>query len=398
MTAQSTTSNEAALQDKITFQLSLYANLINGEENDGNLEHLLQQRIQDNLDINRGVIGGWEIVWGPGIEVFPTDLYARNVLYMVRSTDDPSRYVIAVAGSTDGPFDWLVENFLIGQIPWLAYPAARYTTGAAIGVNILSKITPSGDRPGAGRTLHAFLGALDHTDIDLTVTGHSLAGVLSPTLALLLRDTQQLWDPSEKARVSVLSTAGPSFGNPEFVAYATQRLQRVRRYANSLDVIPNVWNPDDIDRAKTFYSDNNLPAPWPGLFDLIKQASNSGQYAHLDSTNGVFQGTFNTEVTDYLKQVGYQHIGGYRQFFEIPGVSWPVAIPAGVGDTGIGRIAALAGGPLGDGIGKAPENRRPLTAPINGQPVELPTDPDSREAGKLVDLVTAEIDPTADVS
>ncbi|MEU4343961.1 hypothetical protein AB0H00_22275 [Nocardia sp. NPDC023852] len=412
MTARSTTINEPTLQDKITYQLCEYANLVNSiSKEDSDLERTLRQKIQQYLNTNQEVIGGWEIVWGPGVALFDTDLYAVNAMYMVRSTEDRSRYVIAMAGSTDAlVFDWLVEDSFILQTPWFANLAAWHTIGTAIGVKTLMNITPSGDRPGAGRTLPVFLSTLPDKAIDLTVTGHSLGGALSPTLALFLRDTQWLWDESEKARISVLSTAGPSFCNQEFVDYTTQRLQRVQRYANDLDLVPHMWNPPDIDSAKALYSKNNQPAPdgMKAMFDLLEtQASVSGHYAHFDPTSGVFQGTFNKEISQtqgstpdelYLQQVGYQHIGGYHQFFEIEGAQWPqgvVALPPIGADTAMGRILASAGVPLGNGAGKILANRRPVTVPINGQPVELPTDHDSPEAKKLVDRVTAEFDPTA---
>jgi pimeloyl-ACP methyl ester carboxylesterase len=258
--------------------------------------------------------------------------------------------------------------------------------------------------------LPEFLSTLGDKAIDLTVTGHSLGGALSLTLALFLRDTQWLWDNSEKAKISVLSTAGPSFCNQEFVDYTTQRLQRVQRYANDLDVVPHMWNPPDIDGAKALYSKNNQPAPGAMeiVFDLLKaQASASGQYAHFDPSSGVFQGTFNDEINQtqgstsddlYWNQVGYQHIGGYHDFFEIKGVQWPqgvVALPPVGADTVMGRLVAAAGRPGGDGAGKILANRPPVTVPINGQPVELPTDHNSPEAKKFVDRVTAEFAPTS---
>lgn len=144
------------------------------------------------------------------------------------------------------------------------------------------------------------------------------------------------------------------------------------------------------------------------VFDLLEaQASVSGQYAHFEPTSGVFQGTFNNEINQtqgstpddlYWSQVGYQHIGGYHGFFEIKGVQWPqgvVALPPVGSDTVMGRIRAAAGLPLGDGAGKVLANRRPVTVPINGQPVKLPTDHNSPEARALVERVTAEFDPTS---
>ncbi|MEU6827206.1 hypothetical protein ABZ894_01010 [Nocardia beijingensis] len=412
MTAQSTTINQPNLQDKIAYQLCEYANLVNTiSKEDGDLEGMLSQKIQQYLDTNREVIGGWEIVWGPGVALFDTDLYAVNAMYMVRSTEDPSRYVIAMAGSTDAlVFDWLVEDSFILQKPWFANNAAMHTIGTAIGVKTLLGIRPSGPRPGAGHSLPEFLSALGDKAIDLTVTGHSLGGALSITLALFLRDTQWLWDNSEKAKISVLSTAGPSFCNQEFVNYTTQRLQQVKRFANDLDVVPHMWNPTDIDGAMALYSKNNRPAPdgMEVVFSVLKtQASLSGQYAHFDPTNGVFHGTFDNEIDQtqgatpedlYFRQVGYQHIDGYHDFFEIKGVQWPqgvVALPPVGTDAVMNRILSVAGLPIGDGAGKVMANHRPVTVPLDGQPVELPTDHDSPEAENLADRVAAEFAPTS---
>ncbi|MER7451353.1 hypothetical protein ABTW96_13825 [Nocardia beijingensis] len=412
MTARSTTINQPNLQDKIAYQLCEYANLVNTiSKEDGDLEGMLSQKIQQYLDTNQEVIGGWEIVWGPGVALFDTDLYAVNAMYMVRSTEDRSRYVIAMAGSTDAlVFDWLVEDSFILQKPWFANNAAMHTIGTAIGVKTLLGIRPSGPRPGAGHSLPEFLSALDDKAIDLTVTGHSLGGALSITLALFLRDTQWLWDNSEKAKISVLSTAGPSFCNQEFVNYTTQRLQQVKRFANDLDVVPHMWNPTDIDGAMALYSKNNRPAPdgMEVVFSVLKtQASLSGQYAHFDPTNGVFHGTFNNEIDQtqgatpddlYFRQVGYQHIDGYHDFFEIKGVQWPqgvVALPPVGTDAVMNRILSVAGLPIGDGAGKVMANHRPVTVPLDGQPVALPTDHDSPEAKNLADRVAAEFAPTS---
>ncbi|MEV0338208.1 hypothetical protein AB0H49_04195 [Nocardia sp. NPDC050713] len=194
MTARFTTIDEPTLQDKVTYQLCEYANLVNTiSKEDNDLEGTLYQKVQQYLDANEEIIGGWEIVWGPGVALSDTDLYAVNALYMVRSTEDRSRYVIAMAGSSDAlVFDWLVEDSFILQTPWFANSAAWHTIGTAIGVKTLLGIRPSGLRPGAGHTLPEFLSALDDKAIDLTVTGHSLGGALSPTLALFLRDTMAM--------------------------------------------------------------------------------------------------------------------------------------------------------------------------------------------------------------
>ncbi|WP_458686298.1 lipase family protein [Nocardia tengchongensis] len=418
MTAQSVTSTEPTTQDKITYQLCEYANLINAVQRNGGdraaeqqrLEHKLLDLINPCLTQNQMQINGWKVVWGPGVALFDTDLYAVNAMYVAQSTDDSSKFVIAMAGSTDALVsDWIIEDTFMQQVPWLTHTDAKYTAGTAIGVDILRKMKPSDGIPGAGQTLLEFLGALQNKAVDLTVTGHSLGGALSITLALLLRDTQWLWDLSEKAKISVLSTAGPSFCNQQFVDYATGRLQRVQRYSSDLDVIPHVWNSSDIDYAKTLYSDYNRPAPdaVKTVFDLLKAlASTSGQYVHFEPASGWFHGTFNQAIDGtpglkpdqlYLQQVGYQHIGGYHQFFEIPGVTWPsgvMALPPAAADMGMSRILDSVGAPLGDGVGQALANRRPVTVPVDGQPEFLPIDHNSPEAEQLMGRITAQIAET----
>ncbi|MET9028912.1 hypothetical protein ABZW96_25355 [Nocardia sp. NPDC004168] len=79
-------------------------------------------------------------------------------------------------------------------------------------------------------------------------------------------------------------------------------------------------------------------------------------------------------------------------------MQWPqgvVALPPVGTDAVMNRVLALAGLPLGDGAGKVLANHRPATVPLNGQPVELPTDHDSPEAKNFVDRVTAEFNPTS---
>ncbi|MEV0278724.1 hypothetical protein AB0I22_20390 [Streptomyces sp. NPDC050610] len=419
MAAGSSTSasTEATFEERVAFQLSVYANLIAGETGD-DLEGLLRERVQHYLDANQKVIGGWEIVWGPGVKQFRTDLYAVNALYVARNVDDPTRYAIAIAG-TNGfePFEWLFENLLVQTIPWSPLrPLARLTLGTAIGLNVLKRITPSGDRPGAGQTLRQFLKGLPDKNIRLTVTGHSLGGALAPALALWLRDTQRVpvigaqsgWDFRELAKISTLTTANPTPGNRRFAQYVAQRLETVRRYANHLDMVPKLWTNATIDEAKDFYTADGLPGPVPWLFDLAKLWSSGDFYGHLDPGSEPLRGPFDSGLVDpdqsacanFAAQLLHQHETAYRPHFDLGGLEWPETRPPAeaVWTPGLRRLFETTGHDLPPELARVPARGRPATAPVGDQPVDLPSaeDADSAEAEELAQWVGADLDFSTD--
>jgi hypothetical protein len=411
MAMQARANVEPTFKEKAVFQLSVYANLITGRTGD-DLEGILQQEIQRYLDANEKVIGRWEIVWGPGVKQYQTDLYAVNALYMARNVDDPSQYVIAIAG-TNGtePFSWLFENLLVQTIPWSPLrPFARLTMGASVGLNILKQIEPTGDRQGAGQTLRQFLKDLPDKNIDITVTGHSLGGVLAPVLALWLRDSQRTmaddatgWDFQERAKISTLSTGGPTPGNRRFSAYVTERLERVRRYSNDLDPAPKLWANATIGEARRFYDDHELTGPVPWMFDIAAMWSSGDFYQHIDPDTASFPGTFNAELVDpaqdgcvnYLNQALYQHEVAYQPFFDLDDLEWPVIRPennAVIFTPGLRRLFEAAGRPLPRPLAEIAAGSRLVTLPIADTPVELPVDPDSPEAEELAQWVEAQLD------
>ncbi|MFF8956819.1 hypothetical protein [Streptomyces sp. NPDC014894] len=417
MTEQSSVRGEPTHEERVAFQLSVYANLVTGVKDD-DLEGLLRQRIQHYLDLNKEVIGGWEIVWGPGVKQFRTDLYAVNALYLARSVDDPTRYVVAIAGTNGSePFEWLFENLLVRTVAWHpAKPFTRVNLGTAIGLNVLKEITPSGDRPGAGTTLRQFLKRLPDKNISLTVTGHSLGGVLAPALAVWLRDTQKVlgglspagWDFQERAKISTLSTAGPTPGNVRFAAYAAERLESVRRYANGLDLAPSLWTHDTIEGAEKFYDADGVAGPGEWLFDLAKAWGTGDFRGHVDPGPAAFEGPFEPELFDpsasacanFAAQALHQHETAYQPYFHLEGVEWPSIRPEGAPATvwtpGLRRLFEEAGHTLPDGLAGAPERSGPTTAPVSGQPVALPGGADSAEAEELASWVEAELDYATD--
>lgn len=400
--------NPPSDRDKVLFQLSSYSNLVSGQQGE-DLEERLYQAIQDKLKENQQQIGRWEVVWGPAVVQAGNDGYALNAMYVAHSLDTPSWYVASIAGTNSSSLlDWLFEDLLVkNQIPWVfgTEPNAKIALCTAIGLVILLDSKPSGDRPNAGRILIEFLKDLPKRDLDLSVTGHSLGGALSPTLALLLKDIQLYWDSEYKAKISTMPTAGPTAGNSAFSQYSDGILKEITRYWNSLDVVPHAWNETTLEQIKRIY----VPAiPENPVVDQLvnwaEQFALNGDYFQIEPNELPFEGEINKEIIDpkslvfinFFRQVRYQHIGAYDKYFAIPDIAVSnlaalhqdlktIFTPA------FQRIAKRAGISLPAELTQDNAPPVPVTIPIAGQWLELPTDPDDPRILEIIALVTAEL-------
>lgn len=394
-------------KDKVLFQLSLYSNLVSRQKGK-NLEGKLYRAIQDKLGEFQKEIGRWEIVWGPAVEQAVQGGYAINAMYAARSLDASSRYVVAIAGTNSSSLiDWLFEDFwVLHQVPWVfgQTPGARIALCTAIGLAVLLFCKPGGDRPGAGMTLIEFLKELPAGSKELSITGHSLGGALSPTLALMLKDIRPYWDAGGKTSISAMPTAGPTAGNSAYSRYSDRILKEVDRYWNRLDVVPHAWNKTALGQIKTIYEPAIPESPAVDfLVNLAGQASLKGDYAQIKPWQPPLPGAINEEITDpqsssfvnFFRQVGYQHLEAYERFFAIPGI--PVSGFAGLyrepvnllGPT-LQRFAEQAGLAAAPGLtaGNAPPAP---TIPLAGQLIELPAAFNDPRIPDIIGLVTDEL-------
>ena len=94
--------------------------------------------------------------------------------------------------------------------------ASNITDGTYVGISNLLNMTSG------GKSLVEYLNTLTPGTATLTVTGHSLGGALSPTLALAFVDpTNPLLSNWSKSQVNAYPTAGATPGNPEVRSPAT---------------------------------------------------------------------------------------------------------------------------------------------------------------------------------
>ena len=295
--------------------------------------------------INKGLrespcIGGeWEIAWGPAMYRMPLTVFDENLMFVVRSKRDPSRYVVVIRGTNPLSLtNWVLQDFnVILQTDWpynrdTAGLRPKLSKGTARGLQALQELVPRRGMPGTGLTLAGFLTkeiARDPSQkLSITVTGHSLGGALAPTLALWLTDTQKTsddpdsppWDPNGQATIEVCSFAGPSPGNADFARYYDQKLGKAsRRLWNRYDVVTHGWIKDALEGLPKLYDPDISPTL---LMSLVLWSAHTlaknGNYQHILAESAALDGAkLSPHLKDYAAQMIYQHTAAYPELFRL---------------------------------------------------------------------------------
>ena len=378
-------------QQSIIYQVSMYSALVDIQKGP-NLEADLYADIQAALKNAEADIGRWSVAWGPIVVPFDTTSYALNAMYVAQSEDQPGTYVVGIAGTNpDSLADWLLEDGLVSvQLPWIyglfEAPDARISLATGIGLVILQNATPGTGIPGSGTTLLQFVQGLGgKKGTNLIVSGHSLAGALSPTLTLWLQDIRILWDPFSAVTLSTMPTAGPTAGNAAFAAYSNSRISATR-FANAIDVVPHAWQASDLAEIPTLYAPNIEPdATINDLVAGAQKLSANGDYTQIVNDTGWFPFQVNKAIihefapplVNFSLQLAWQHTTAYLRYFGVK--SSELEGWAGRFQTSFAAAASAAGTATGAA--------RTVTAPVGGTPTVIPSgsDPGSADiAGQVL--------------
>ncbi|MFS4469993.1 lipase family protein [Chryseobacterium sp. T20] len=306
-------------------------------------------------------LGNWDLVWGPALieekneKGVPTGV-ADNALYVVKSNavafpGGPTlpTYVVAIAATNPSSlYDWETEDFSVAEVVnWTTYNPSNFapsayngtdpyiSKGTATGISILLGLESPPSAASPNTTLQQFLAGLNpDPGTAIIFCGHSLAGALSPTLALYLKENKDL---NAFGVTLVYPTAGPTPGEVAFANLFNSKFpplppgwqQQSGTYQswntmhwNNLDVVPHAWPVSELEKIATIYgqaTNNMTPYILQTLQKLaIDDSSKSGaSYTRIQNQSlpGQLQTTIKTPpetLQDYMLQLGVQHVAMYN--------------------------------------------------------------------------------------
>ncbi len=161
-------------------------------------------------------------------------------------------------------------------------------------------------------TLFQFLSRLKFNS-SITITGHSLGGTLASTLALVYARDLAGFSGNP---VVCDAFAGATAGNSDFADYLSQAANlKLRRIWNNKDVVPHMWDVDDIAKLPTLYPPSiSLPPDFSTDVQTLISALNA---ENLDYRQPSPDLSLNGEVNDgpeydtFYSQAAYQHLTEY---------------------------------------------------------------------------------------
>ncbi|APR84529.1 Hypothetical protein A7982_09878 [Minicystis rosea] len=277
----------------------------------------------------------WEIAWGPVLHRSPFVWFDDGMMVVVREKADPARLVIAIRGTNPASVStWLFQNFMVGDtVRWpfgdaASTPNLELALGTYQGLTTLLDLAPSPELPGNGTRLLDFLRREVETrgGLDITVTGHSLGGVLASTLSLSLADLQAkgasvgaAWDPEERSRLTTYSFAAPTAGNRDFAAYTDARIGgTLHRIWNTLDIVPHAWDSEMLAAIPILYADFAIPDPLiEGARRLATIAVEPIGYRHPLSGDEPFTAPAAKTVPVYGAHAIHHHGQAYLDFMKL---------------------------------------------------------------------------------
>ena len=298
------------------------------------VEKETRKRVAEALGFLKGALGPWKLAWGPGIYQAAVGSVAANTMFVVENQDTGELFISIAGTNPFSAYAWIDEDMAISKTVRWQYgdaPAeAALSMATQNGLLALQGIVPHSGQ-GKNMSLQAFLErrfAREGDAVEITVSGHSLGGALSPAVGLWLLDTAKNWDIHSRASISVCAFAGPTPGNEEFATYISERLgDRLNRVANPYDAAVHAWNIGDIAKMKALYTPD---IPRDTLFDRAGDAAISAthgiRYQQPGFNPTILDGRINTHLIspmlpsfiNMITQVLYQHTIAYFKLIGVP--------------------------------------------------------------------------------
>jgi hypothetical protein len=277
-----------------------------------------------------------EIVWGPAIHLPDPAKTAGIVklsdalLFVCRDRGSGEYFVVFRGTNTISAAEWVLQDFMVQkQVPWLevqpgpAPAEALVSEGTATALDMRRGLRPAAGLAGEGKSLaEALVSILEASPGPCAIhfTGHSLGGLLAPTMALWFLDyleAEGRQDLSARLRLDVYAYAGPSAGNKAYADYLAARVPGLRRYANPLDIAPRAWEPASMAELPGLY----LPAikmqpVTSSLYRLCLGITKDKGYAQPGAAIPVPARVVPAKAGLFLLEASYQHAVPYLDILQ----------------------------------------------------------------------------------
>ncbi|WP_445494212.1 lipase family protein [Photorhabdus sp. SF281] len=294
---------------------------------------IVSANIQKSLESSQATANKFSIVWGPAVfragsadkEKSAIDKKDDHVLFIVQNLHDPNDYRVVIRGSWSD-INWINEDLIVCKTKdWSKWdPKAPENAKIAYGTNlaldyIINQIK-SNNPPGYGESLTDAIDkiALKEGIQNITITGHSLGGILASTLGLYLK-RQYLDKGNDNIRINVCAFAGPTAGNDIFASYSESVFNETLsagyesdflRIHNNIDVVPLAWYIKGLEKVKAIYP--ILTATVNTLILLVQDKKYTQIFPDLP---------FHSEIPtipiksleDLFTNIGNQHIHAYHR-------------------------------------------------------------------------------------
>jgi len=238
---------------------------------------------------------------------------------MLSYKSERDQYILSIAG-TNGIswYGWLVEDFNTIKtelwsklVPTTTATTAKISEGTYIGMNVLLNEMVS--QYSGGINIVDFLTshmASAPAGATLAVTGHSLGGALSPTMATYLKETQSDWDPAGViTAISTYPTAGPTPGDGAFASHIeTEMGANYFAAYNKIDMVPHAWQVSMMKQIPVLYTDCGIPKPnfiekAVTLLIFLTAGNNYKQAQPLTVLNGACYKTDTQLINEIIQEI-----------------------------------------------------------------------------------------------
>lgn len=283
---------------------------------------LLGNSEKDDVFVNRMLkLLGYELFWGPSMET-PGKYRPTNALIFIACNKD--EYIVSIRGTNPfSVYSWVKEDFEIRKlIPWKKCilptdlnkkteisPKIKVSQATANAIKIHTQLSDSQGNS-IIKTFKEIIA--DKTRSRIVFTGHSLGGLLAPTLGVWLKDsfTRDIIDSNKK--IAVYAMAGPTAGNKQFAEHSLKQLDFLKNYRNRNDVAVNVWNRKSIRKIPKIYKQyfkQNLLLKL--VLFIVRISIFRKHYTILKTIEDEYIPSQLIETRSFILQVAFQHVVPY---------------------------------------------------------------------------------------